>query len=122
MITLFNSYKKLMRDCDYKERGDQQPLLKKTGRNRKAIRVGKLKNENMKKPTFLILVLIAISFAHFSTSCSDSKKNSDKDYIIVAKTPEDVVKHGEYLVTIMGCNDCHSPKRMGAMALKLFPN
>ncbi|MFN8252803.1 MAG: diheme cytochrome c-553 [Ferruginibacter sp.] len=32
------------------------------------------------------------------------------------KTPavaEDPVKRGEYLVTIMGCDDCHSPKKMG---------
>jgi hypothetical protein len=28
-------------------------------------------------------------------------------------TKTDPVKHGEYLVQTMGCNDCHSPKRMG---------
>lgn len=27
---------------------------------------------------------------------------------------EQLVQKGEYLVTIMGCNDCHSPKEMGA--------
>ncbi|MDQ3292346.1 MAG: c-type cytochrome [Bacteroidota bacterium] len=27
---------------------------------------------------------------------------------------EDRVKHGAYLVKAMGCNDCHSPKKMGA--------
>ena len=26
---------------------------------------------------------------------------------------EDLVKRGEYLVTTIGCHDCHSPKRMG---------
>jgi hypothetical protein len=26
---------------------------------------------------------------------------------------EQLVQNGEYLVTIMGCNDCHSPKEMG---------
>lgn len=28
-------------------------------------------------------------------------------------TQEDLVKRGEYLVTTMGCNDCHTPKIMG---------
>src|SRR5688500_14485399 len=29
-----------------------------------------------------------------------------------AMTKEDSVRRGEYLVTIMGCHDCHSPKVM----------
>ena len=36
-------------------------------------------------------------------------------------TPEDLVKRGEYLVTTMGCNDCHSPKRMGPNGPELIP-
>jgi hypothetical protein len=32
---------------------------------------------------------------------------------IVKPTAEQIVQRGEYLVTIMGCNDCHSPKQMG---------
>ncbi len=75
----------------------------------------------MKTTHFLILVLIAISFALFSTSCSNRKKNSVEDYTTVVTKPEDVVKHGEYLVTIMGCNDCHSPKRMGANGPEIIP-
>lgn len=34
---------------------------------------------------------------------------------------EDLVKRGEYLVTIMGCDDCHSPKRMGPQGPELVP-
>lgn len=30
-----------------------------------------------------------------------------------ASAPEDPVKRGEYLVTIGGCNDCHTPLQMG---------
>ena len=75
----------------------------------------------MKKPNFLILVFIAISFALFSTSCSDSQQNRGEDNTTVATKPEDVVKHGEYLVTIMGCNDCHSPKRVGANGPEIIP-
>ncbi len=33
----------------------------------------------------------------------------------------DPVKHGEYLVQIMGCNDCHSAKKMGAQGPEIIP-
>lgn len=32
----------------------------------------------------------------------------------VADSKDDVVKRGQYLVTIMGCADCHAPKKMTA--------
>lgn len=31
----------------------------------------------------------------------------------VAVTEDSLVKRGQYLVTVMGCNDCHSPKIFG---------
>jgi mono/diheme cytochrome c family protein len=31
------------------------------------------------------------------------------------------VKQGEYLVSIIGCDDCHSPKKMGAHGPELIP-
>jgi hypothetical protein len=31
------------------------------------------------------------------------------------------VKRGEYLVSIIGCDDCHSPKRMGPMGPEIIP-
>lgn len=34
---------------------------------------------------------------------------------------EDVIAHGEYLVGIMGCHDCHSPKRMGPNGPEIIP-
>jgi hypothetical protein len=34
---------------------------------------------------------------------------------------EDPVKRGEYLVSISGCNDCHSPKRMGPNGPEIIP-
>jgi mono/diheme cytochrome c family protein len=44
---------------------------------------------------FVFIVLIQIS-------CSKSEK--------IGMTKEEMVKHGEYLVTLGGCNHCHSPK------------
>ncbi len=38
----------------------------------------------------------------------------------VTPTKEDMVKRGEYLVKIMGCNDCHSPKKMGAQGPEII--
>lgn len=34
---------------------------------------------------------------------------------------ENIIERGEYLVNIMGCNDCHSPKRMGPNGPEIIP-
>ena len=34
---------------------------------------------------------------------------------------EEVIAHGEYLVGIMGCHDCHSPKSMGPTGPEIIP-
>jgi cytochrome c553 len=70
----------------------------------------------MKKTTksltvFLILLTIAVS------GCLNKQQQATK--AIPAQTSqqqpsgEQLVKNGEYLVTISGCHDCHSPKEMG---------
>nr|MBA2563259.1 c-type cytochrome [Chitinophagaceae bacterium] len=45
-----------------------------------------------------------------------NKTNSDTPQTISA---DSLIKRGEYLVTIMGCDDCHSPKIMGAQGPEL---
>jgi hypothetical protein len=59
----------------------------------------------MKKFIYVLPVILAVGIV---VSCSTKKTNDEK------KAPEpttmDTVKRGEYLVTIMGCHDCHSPK------------
>jgi hypothetical protein len=46
-----------------------------------------------------------------------SCKNQDKDYNQIPEekelNQEELEKRGKYLVTLMGCQDCHSPKRFG---------
>lgn len=37
------------------------------------------------------------------------------------KNPGELIDRGKYLVTITGCNDCHTPKRMGAKGPELIP-
>jgi len=72
----------------------------------------------MKKPIFLFTSVLFIA-ALFS-SCSENQPSpaSNSGQAISA---EDLVKKGEYLVTTIGCNDCHSPKRMGERGPEVIP-
>jgi hypothetical protein len=38
---------------------------------------------------------------------------TDSAATTASASPENMVKRGAYLVSIMGCNDCHTPKKMG---------
>jgi hypothetical protein len=53
----------------------------------------------------ILLLIIVISFA---ISCSKQVNNKEM-------TQAQMVIHGKYLVTVAGCNDCHSPKIMTSM-------
>jgi mono/diheme cytochrome c family protein len=66
----------------------------------------------MKKNNFFV-VLGVFCVCIFAASCSNNQKSVEKDTTVKPVSGEDLVKHGEYLVTIMGCNDCHSPKKLG---------
>jgi len=75
----------------------------------------------MKKNYFVILVLGAFCCALCLVSCTGSTQKSGENSTTKSVSNEDLVKHGEYLVTIMGCNDCHSPKRMGPNGPEIIP-
>ena len=53
------------------------------------------------------------------TGCKSNVKPAPPE--IVKPTGEQMVQRGEYLVTIMGCNDCHSPKKMGPQGPMIIP-
>ena len=55
----------------------------------------------------------------FMTGCGEKEKKTVQTVIGISK--DSLIKKGEYLVTILGCNDCHSPKRMGAMGPEIIP-
>jgi len=66
----------------------------------------------MKKISLIIASLIAV-IVIATVACNSGKtesKNAEGIAEVVDK--ETQIKRGEYLVTIMGCNDCHSPKIM----------
>ena len=60
----------------------------------------------MKKITIIISTLVALVVTAI-IAC-----NSDKSPPI---SQDSLISRGRYLVTVMVCNDCHSPKKMGPM-------
>jgi hypothetical protein len=76
----------------------------------------------MQKNNFLILLFAITFYALYITACSNSNQKSSADNIkAVPMTNEEIVNHGKYLVTVMGCNDCHSPKKMGKNGPEIIP-
>ncbi|WP_247236500.1 c-type cytochrome [Telluribacter sp. SYSU D00476] len=69
----------------------------------------------MKKKFALYLSLLGVA-SSILVACSQSK-SQEGPKVISGNTHEqytqDQVRRGDYLVTIMGCNDCHSSKRFG---------
>ncbi len=67
------------------------------------------------------IVITLLSLIFILSQCSENKSNDEgnkKDSTAVSNVPnyggfESQVKWGEHLVKIGGCNDCHTPKKMG---------
>lgn len=74
----------------------------------------------MKKFNFLF-VLTSIYLILFISSCSQSRQQESNAESGVALSGDELIKRGEYLVTTMGCNDCHSPKQMGPNGPEIIP-
>ena len=69
----------------------------------------------MKKTMAFTSLLVVSFFAIYLAACSDGSTKPVANTMNSGEaTNEDIVKQGEHLVTTMGCNDCHSPKKMGA--------
>ncbi len=63
------------------------------------------------KNQFLTLTALCLLLV----SCNSEKKEKSTEKIYEAKTAEvemSQIKRGEMLVSAVGCNDCHSPKKM----------
>ncbi len=69
------------------------------------------------RKTILILMLVTAISAVAVISC---ETQSDK---VVTETisKDSLVKRGAYLVNAIGCDDCHSPKRMGPQGPEIIP-
>ena len=74
----------------------------------------------MKRILFITIAAGCMTLA--VSSCSNSnQKSAESTSVIKAVSPEEMVKRGEYLVTVMGCNDCHSQKKMGPNGPEIIP-
>jgi hypothetical protein len=70
---------------------------------------------------YLTLLLAAACMAFAINSCMNSNQKPAKETPKAGPTPEEIVKKGKYLVNMMGCNDCHSPKKMGPNGPEIIP-
>ncbi len=74
------------------------------------------------KPLINLAFLLCCAGSIFFTSCSQNA-NAGQTEAAQAKPEyggyESQVKYGEHLVTICGCNDCHTPKKMGPHGMEL---
>lgn len=68
-------------------------------------------------------LLIAAGVILFGTASCKEKSYEPKETVgtVESTVVETDIERGEYLVQIMGCNDCHSPKRMGPMGPEIIP-
>jgi mono/diheme cytochrome c family protein len=83
-----------------------------------------IKSKNMKQiPLFLFVAFLA-SLA--VVSCNDGTQAKTGELTVVDKdssmSQESLVQRGQYLVGIMGCHDCHTPKKMGPHGPELDEN
>jgi len=73
----------------------------------------------MKTKKMLIYVaVVCLSLILFS-GCKGKPKIENPDNTVL--TQEQMVQRGDYLVFFGGCNDCHSPKRMGPQGPEVIP-
>jgi len=72
------------------------------------------------KRIILISAAFAVSLAiGIIESCNSAEGNSGENNGTKDKLA--LIKRGEYLVNSIGCDDCHSPKRMGANGPEIIP-
>lgn len=71
----------------------------------------------MRKSIFIVSAIAAIITG--IVACNSKAGNNKPTTAALDSTG--LVKRGEYLVNAMGCDDCHSPKRMGEHGPELIP-
>jgi hypothetical protein len=67
------------------------------------------------KKSLIILSAATLAVLSIVVACN-GKGNSEKE---IAITQDSLIKRGDYLVSTMGCDDCHSPKAFGPNGVQL---
>lgn len=85
--------------------------------------IQKSKEQTMKKIAFISAALLAA----FAIACENQKAEETTPAVTEIKdtvhvmTVAEMQARGEYLVNAMGCDDCHSPKKMGPNGPEVIP-
>ncbi|HNU89433.1 MAG TPA: c-type cytochrome [Ferruginibacter sp.] len=64
------------------------------------------------------IIIAAVALTVSVISCDNTKENTTASQTI---SNDSLVKRGSYLVNAMGCDDCHSPKKMGQHGPEVIP-
>lgn len=70
------------------------------------------------RKTILLLAFIVTTVTITVISCDTHKAKTSTTQAI---SNDSLIKRGSYLVNAMGCDDCHSPKQMGAHGPEIIP-
>ena len=76
----------------------------------------------MKKIVLIFSVVALVASAGIIACNSSEKDSANKEGIVDTPSEGERIERGKYLVTIMGCNDCHTPKKMGPQGPELDSN
>lgn len=74
--------------------------------------------KNSKIPFLLFYIFCSIIIY---TSCDSEQQTPIDQKKPLESNLEEIINRGEYLVTVIGCNDCHSPKKLGPKGPELIP-
>lgn len=70
------------------------------------------------RKTILLLAFIVTAVTITVISCDTNKAKTTAAHTI---SNDSLIKRGSYLVNAIGCDDCHSPKQMGAHGPEIIP-
>jgi hypothetical protein len=67
------------------------------------------------KKIFIVGISMMVVVTTAVIACNSTNTPSDKSegLVTASQNHDEQIERGRYLVTIMGCNDCHSPKKFG---------
>ena len=76
----------------------------------------------MKIKNHALSLFIITSICLSTLSCkNDQYQTIEEKAQAIDMSVEEIIVKGKYLVGIMGCNDCHSPKKMGGNGPEIIP-
>ena len=69
---------------------------------------------------FFVFLSIATLAGGILSACHDAEAKAQADNQPASMTQEQLVARGDYLVNAIGCDDCHSPKKLGSQGPELI--